>query len=154
MQPFSEPEPKPIFWKSIALSPPLDAGTALIKFNADLTLSFNSQLPDERGLYLWDHLKKPHLSLLLDPSIFYLEMAAGPLSFFSCVDELDVKWLKQKNIENTVFIPHAIERELCHPPEAPRPYDVVFIGSIYDPVVARQTLKRNFSPELNTKSPK
>lgn len=116
-------------------------------FDADLTLSFNSQDSDQKGKYLWDYLKTPHLSMLLDPSLFYQQYVDLDYCLISCVDKFDVEWFKKRNT-SSYFIPHAIEKSLKFSPNTPREADIVFIGSVYDPEAALETLRKNFSPEL------
>lgn len=120
----------------------------LINFKPDLTLSFNSTLPDSKKRYFWEYMRVPHLFILVDPSVYYWEVTKSTYSLFSCVDEFDVEWLRKKKVARSFFLPHAIERELSHPPETERPYDVVFIGSCYDAEMIEETAQRLFTPPL------
>lgn len=119
-----------------------------LDFRPALTLSFNSFTADSNGRYFWEYMRIPHLAMLVDPPVYYREMTRSPYAYISCVDELDVAWLRQRDVEKSFFLPHAIERELHHPPEAERPYDVVLIGSCYDPDAAHKSARAALSPEL------
>ncbi|MCB1135987.1 MAG: glycosyltransferase family 1 protein, partial [Chlamydiia bacterium] len=72
------------------------------------------------------------LSILVDPVAYSLELTGAAYCAVSCVDRLDCAFLKQAGFSPVCFLSHAIERSLSHPPEAPRPYDIVFLGSCYD----------------------
>src|ERR1700722_4046614 len=46
--------------------------TALAANPRDFTLTFNSIPPSDEGIFLWDMLKIPHLSILVDsPAMFF-----------------------------------------------------------------------------------
>jgi spore maturation protein CgeB len=121
---------------------------SILVYEPDLTLSFNTILPDKKGCYLWEYTHTPHLSIFVDPSIYYLPLAQSRHHISSCVDELDVLWLQSKGIENSFFLPHAIERDLHHPPESERPYDIVLLGSSYDEQTTRDQAQKVLSPPL------
>lgn len=59
------------------------------KFNPDFTCSFNSFEPMDEKRYLWDFLKIPHLSFLVDPSFYSTKLINSPYSIISCVDRSD-----------------------------------------------------------------
>jgi len=108
----------------------------------DFTASFNSILPLPNNLYLWDMLKIPHLSIVLDPSLYSVHLINSPYSIISCVDQFDCYGLSTQHFDRVFLMPHAIERELCETPEGERPYDVVFMGSCYDYETLRQSWQR------------
>jgi glycosyltransferase involved in cell wall biosynthesis len=104
-------------WKSLRGTPP------------DFLASFNRFSNFADGKYIWEMSQIPAVSFLVDP-VFYDQATLSPLSIATCVDRWEVA---QYGKENLFFMPHAVERELSFDPMQPRPYDVVLIGSCYDP---------------------
>lgn len=115
------------------------------EFQPDFTLSFNSSLPLLDNIYLWDRLKIPHLSILLDPSLYSVNLINSPYSIISCVDHFDCYGLSTQNFDRVFFMPHAIERDLFEKETLNKEYDIVFIGSYYD----YKTLRKNWENELS-----
>ena len=117
----------------------------------DLTCSFHPLPKQYDGKYFWDHLKIPHWSILVDPAFYDLELIESPLSIISCVDRSDCELLRSYNFKNTFFFPHAIERESILDLEnsEERPYDVVLLGTCYDPDHLREYWKNTFSSEVS-----
>lgn len=105
---------------------------SLQKFNPDFTCSFNSILPMSNHQYFWDVIKIPHLSILVDPSLYSVALTNSPYSIISCVDRFDCEALHSSNFNNVFFWPHAVEKDLTIPEEQDRPLDVVFLGSCHD----------------------
>jgi spore maturation protein CgeB len=114
----------------------------------DLVCSFNRTFPDEKGQFFWDRYQVPGLSFLVDPVIYDLNLLASPYSLISCVDQKDCELVQSRAFDRVFFWPHAVERELAPLPEDPRPYDVVFLGSSYDPEGLRQAWKRRYSAPM------
>jgi spore maturation protein CgeB len=105
---------------------------AFLDFKPRFSLSFNTSVKDAKGKFMWDYLKVPHLSILVDPPVYNLDLIESPYSLISCVDKGDVAFLKSRGFEKVFFLPHAVEKDLFLSPEVERPYDVVFLGSCYD----------------------
>jgi len=118
---------------------------AIKKYNPDFTISFNSFLPFPDNTYLWDLLKIPHLSILLDPSLYSVGLIDSSYSIVSCVDQFDCYGLSTQNFDRVFFMPHAIEKELCEEVDQEKEYDVVFLGSCYDYPTMRMSWKNEFS---------
>lgn len=113
----------------------LDAETiaAMHRFAPDFTCSFNSfEKTSADGRYLWDFLKIPHVSFLVDPSFYSTTLTGSPFSIISCVDRNDCEVIRASGFENVFFWPHAVERELAPDAKVERIYDVVLMGSCYD----------------------
>lgn len=111
-----------------------------------MTASFNSILPLPDDRYLWDLLEIPHLSMLLDPSLYSVALINSPYSIISCVDRFDCYGLATQNFDRVFFMPHAVERELFErPPEKNKIYDVVFLGSCYN----YESLRKAWEKELS-----
>lgn len=111
----------------------------IMQFQPELTMSFNIHEPDAEGVYMWDFLKIPHLTMLVDPPIYTMNLTKGPYTILSCVDKKDVEYLRKNGFERAFFLPHAIEPEIRTSPSNEREYDIVFIGSCYDYERARKT---------------
>lgn len=96
----------------------------------DLTCSFS----DIRlGMTpLGDLLQLPHLSLLLDPAIYFLHHCKSPFSWISCVDEEDVAFLHALHFPKAFFLPHCADIKDFTPVEKERIYEGVFFGSCTD----------------------
>ncbi len=104
----------------------------IIEYAPDCTASFNSFTPFPDNTYLWDYTEIPHLSILLDPSLYSVYLIESPYSMISCVDQSDCYGLSTQGFDRILFMPHAIERDLLDEPPQEKQYDVVFIGSCYD----------------------
>jgi len=105
---------------------------SLHEFAPDFTCSFNSMNPLRGGKFLWDFLKIPHLSFLVDPSFYATDLIESPYSIISCVDRSDCSAIRTSGFENVLFFPHAVERDLAPEKGVERDLDVVFLGSCYD----------------------
>ncbi|MBA3604009.1 MAG: glycosyltransferase family 1 protein [Parachlamydiaceae bacterium] len=130
---------------------PLNAEVLLSisRFNPNLTCSFNTLQPISPDTFLWDYLEIPHLSILVDPAIYSLNLLKSPYSVISCVDAEDVELIKSQKFENCFFFPHAIESELIGSGKDQKIYDVVFIGSCYDYESLRNHWKSLYSAEID-----
>lgn len=120
------------------------------KWNPDLTFTFNQPGPDEQGLYFWDRLQIPNWTFLVDPAVFNRHLIKSRYSIVSCVDQNDCMLFHSLKFERLFFCPHAVEKELAAPENSDRIYDVVFIGTSYDPEGLRQYLKEEL-PEIDFK---
>lgn len=93
----------------------------------DLTCSFSDI--HLAGAPIGDLWRIPHLSLLIDPAIYFLHQLQGKYSWVSCVDQGDVDFVRKLNFERIFYLPHGGDRKLLTSPENERPYEVVFFGS-------------------------
>ena len=100
-------------------------------FNPDITCSFHNFIQDKKQKFLWDYLKIPHVSFLVDPAPYSLHLTKSPYSILSCVDRFECASLKDIPFDKVFFWPHAVEEDL-ETGKGDRPYDVVFFGSCYD----------------------
>lgn len=128
----------------------IEASTALEiqRFRPDLTCSFNSLDPLPDGKFMWDFLKIPHLSILVDPAIYSVNLTNSPLSILSTVDRSDCDAIKSYKFENIFFWPHAVEKEI-EEGHGDRPYDIVFLGSCYDYENLRNYWRSKNNPQYN-----
>lgn len=104
---------------------------AIHAFKPDMTASFNSFLPISNKRYLWDMLQTPHLSMLVDPAIYSVNLIESPFSMISCVDKFDCDGLRSQGFKRLFFFPHGIEADVGDLVKE-KQYDVVFLGSCYD----------------------
>lgn len=118
------------------------------QFDPDLTCSFNSFEPIEQSRYIWDLLKIPHLSILVDPSFYSTKLVNSPYSILSCVDRSDCEVVQSTGFNRVFFWPHAVERELHADPGAVRSYDVVLLGTCYDYENLRRSWRLKFPEAL------
>lgn len=120
----------------------------IVRINPDLTATFH-QLPEQSNKgYFWDKIKIPHLTMLLDPVFYDIELIKSPYSFISCVDINDCEFLRSLHFERTFFFPHAVEKELIQDYGHDRPIDVIMLGTCYDPDHLYDYWKKNYSSEI------
>lgn len=120
-------------------------GKALLAFKPELTAAFNALLMGDRPLC--DIVKLPHWAITLDPLIYELQRVSHPAYIVSAVDRFECEFGKANLLSNVFFFPHAVESDLAAAEDQPRPYDVVMIGSCYDPY----NLKIHWQRELDKK---
>jgi glycosyltransferase involved in cell wall biosynthesis len=123
---------------------------AIQAFKPSLTCSFNSLLPISERRYLWDFLEIPHISFLVDPALYSVDLTRSPYSILTCVDRSDLEAIQSYQFENIFFWPHAIERDLLADFDNERTYEVVFFGSCYDYESLRVSWRQQ-NPELLNK---
>lgn len=122
--------------------------TEIHQFAPDITCSFNTLLPTQDQKFLWDYLKIPHVSFVVDPILYSLDLVKSPYSIVASVDALDCEQLRQYQFQNVFFCPHGIERELAPAPNQKKIYDVVFLGSCYDFESLHSSLQKQYSKEI------
>ena len=118
------------------------------KEKPDLTASFNQPAPLDDKSYFFENLQIPHLTLLLDPAIYEINLATSPYAIVSCVDQADCQFFQSTVFENVFFLPHAVEKELSFDVKTTRKYDVVFSGTCYDPDNLRAWWLAHHPPEV------
>jgi len=118
-------------------------------FKPVLTCSFNTILPFSDNHYLWDELKIPHWSILVDPVIYNMGLSQSPYAIVSCVDKGDCQHLSASTNSRVFFFPHAVENSLNGIGDQQKQYDVVFFGTCYDYEGLRESWQERHSPEIN-----
>jgi spore maturation protein CgeB len=98
----------------------------------DCTLSFNGVLPDEEDRFLCDMLKIPHICCLVDSPTQFIPLIKSPYNIITCADRSGCEFFMRLHHDKTLFMPHAVEKNLTYRPDAERPYDVVLLGSCID----------------------
>lgn len=127
----------------------ISAVQQIVKENPQLTCSFNTLLPMENGQFLADYLEIPHLSFLVDPPVYVMNLVKSPKAILSCVDHFDCDFLRTSGFQNLFFFPHAVDADLETDPKQPRPLEVVFAGSCYDYENLRQAWQSVYPAEVS-----
>lgn len=100
---------------------------AINRDRPDFTCSFSDI--HLSGKPIGDFWQIPHLSILIDPAIYFLHQLKGEYAWVSCVDAGDAEWVRSLSFERVFYLPHGADREILAPVDKERPYDVVFFGS-------------------------
>ncbi|MGZ6298500.1 MAG: glycosyltransferase family protein [Parachlamydiaceae bacterium] len=122
--------------------------TQLFNDPPDCTLSFNGVLPDEENRFLCDLIKIPHICCLVDSPLQFLPLVKSPYNIITCVDRSYCEFFKKMHHNNTLFLPHAVEKSLTYYPNSPRTYDVLMPGSCIDYEAIANTWKSKYPKEL------
>lgn len=109
----------------------------------DLICSFNRAVYENSGEFFWDRYKVPFLSILVDPALYDINLINSAYSIISCVDRLDCAYIRDRGFNRVFFWPHAVEAELS-PGNKERLYDVVALGSSYDPDGLRHSWQQKY----------
>jgi hypothetical protein len=104
----------------------------------DLTCSFSDV--HLSGTSIGDLWRIPHLSLLIDPAIYFLHHFRGEYSWVSCADRGDVEFVKKLDFERVFYLPHGGDRTLLTSPESERSFEVVFFGSCIEQTAKDETV--------------
>lgn len=114
----------------------------------DFTCSFNRVQFLMNGGNLGYNIQAPHLSMIVDPLIYEIPITESPYAAMTCVDYTEYQMMLSKGYDKILFWPHAIERELALKDYEDRPYDVVMIGSCYDPENLKAHWQRKYSDKI------
>lgn len=106
--------------------------SSIVRFAPNLTCSFNSLLPMADNHFVWDFLEIPHLSILVDPALYSINLINSRYSIISSVDRFDCEDIRSNGFQNVFFWPHAVEADVTFNENGDRPLDVIFVGSCYD----------------------
>jgi len=140
-------ETKIIDAKEEALEGPI--GAEIKEFAPEFTCSFHSFEPLPNGKYLWDILEIPHLSMLVDPALYSIQLTNSPYTVLSSVDKSDIEAVHSFGFKKVFFLPHGIEPEITVPEKENRPYEVVFLGSCFDYESLRKYWRVRQTPDIN-----
>lgn len=114
----------------------------------DLVCSFHRTTPLPNGQFWWEASKQPYLTMWVDPAIQFTDIFKSKTGYVSYVDRFDCEFMHENHFDRAFFLPHAVERELCAETDQKRPYDVVFLGTSYDPESLRDHWRKNMEPDL------
>lgn len=84
----------------------------------------------------------PFLNILLDSPTTRTIQGLDKETFIATVDHFDCAYLKKMGFEKAFFLGHGVERELTPVSETEKIYDVVFLGTSYDPEELEETFNK------------
>ncbi len=114
----------------------------------DCTLSFNGLLPDENGYFFADMIQIPHVACLTEPPTRFMELVKSPKTIITSMDSSGVDFFHDLGVSNVFFMPHGVEKNLKHPPEADRPLDLLMLSTCIDYEEIREEWKKNYPAAL------
>lgn len=115
----------------------------------DCTLSFNGLLPDEEDRFFCDLIKMPHVCCLFDSPTLFFPLIKSPYNIITCVDQNATDFFRSLGHKNTLFMPHAVEKNLAYNPDEKRPYDVMLLGSSLDYQAIGESWKKKYPKVLS-----
>lgn len=98
-----------------------------------LCCSFDHLIKYTGSYAFWDRHRIPCWHILLDPPAPGYGHVKSDYSIVSCVDHFGCRDLRAQNCSNVFFWGHGVERELAPAENQDKPYDVVYLGTCYDP---------------------
>ncbi len=122
----------------------------LLRNKPECTLSFNGLLPDEEGRFFCNLIRIPHVACLVDAPQHYLALIRSPYSVITCVDRFYCDFFQGLNFQNSLFMPHGVDKELIIPPTPldERPFEALMLASFIDYEQVRKTWKKTFETAL------
>ncbi len=118
----------------------------LKKDKPDATFGFNIVL-DRTAFF--DATKVPHVTCVTDYATYYFELLKLPETITCFVDEDSCKLFSSFGRKDTIFLPHAIDKELFTKPlTKKRDLEVVLTGSYFDPEVLELVWQEFLPKEL------
>ena len=130
-----------------------DADAALdaaLRDPPDLMIGFNGVPSKDTKLYC-DIIKRPYLTLLVDPFYRFLDLISSPYLIIGCDDFSSTTALKNMNVKNVIFVPHAVEADLVPDTASKKIYDVTMLATFIDHEACRESWKSKY-PELVCKA--
>jgi len=121
---------------------------ALFEDPPECTLSFNGLLPDDQGRFFADMIDIPHVACLVDSPNSFIPLIKSKRTIITCVDKASLEFFKGMGFSKTLFMPHAVERDLVPDPKGHREYDVVMLSSCIDYEGIRSSWKQKYSAPL------
>ncbi|MFT4551403.1 MAG: spore maturation protein CgeB [Chlamydiales bacterium] len=118
------------------------------KEKPDCTCTFNPILPLHDGRLFCDHLKTPHVNLLVDASLETLYLLQSPYSIITCVEMFFSEFLKSGGFENAFFFPHGVEADFQRGEESEKKYDVTMLGTCIDYEEINSKWEEAYSPQV------
>lgn len=127
-----------------------DRISVLCKDPPDLTIAMNGELKVSSEISLCDLIERPHLAILIDPSYRFFSLLQSPYMIIACNDRYSCEVLNQLNFQNTLFIPHAVERDLSAEYDQEPIYDVFMLATFIDFEARRSTWPKLFPETIVT----
>lgn len=100
----------------------------------DCTLTFNAFSPVVNGIHLADEFETPHVAWLFDAAYYFDEPIESSYSYPLFPDASSVTWMKKRGSPHARFMPHGVAPKVSASPSQPRPYPIVFLGSLIDTI--------------------
>ncbi|WP_213152336.1 MULTISPECIES: glycosyltransferase [unclassified Neochlamydia] len=97
----------------------------------DLIVGFNG-VPRHDQIPYSDILKKPYLSLIVDPFYHFLSEISSPYVIIGCDDFSSVTAFKNTNFHQAFFVPHAVESDLTTDSEVEKIFEVSMLATFID----------------------
>ena len=114
-----------------------------LKDPPDLFIGFNG-IPSQEDKYYCDLVKRPYLTLLVDPFFRFLDVTTSPYVIVGCDDFSGVVALRDQDFHRALFVPHAVEVDLAPDPRLERIYDVTMLATFIDYETRRQEWKSRY----------
>ncbi len=111
----------------------------------DCTLCFNGLLPDSQGRFFCDMIKVPHVACLIDSPVNFIPLTGSDFNIITCPDKFSKEFLRGLNFQNTIFLPHGVDKNITAS-SGPRPYDVVMLSPLIDYLSIRESWDERFGP--------
>ena len=113
----------------------------------DFTLAFNGLQPFNDGHFLSEELETPHIAWLVDSAHYFHQLAKCSLNILIAPDRQSQDLLESWGSTNAYFLPHAFDEDLVYTSEN-RPFPLVFLGSLMDPIEIEELWKRHLPPSI------
>lgn len=104
----------------------------LVHFGPDATIAFNGLMPDDKNLFLSDVLQIPHLAYLVDSPHYFFPILQSSLTSIATIDLDFLNIFKTYHFPRSLFLPHAINRDIAPLEKPDWQYDIVMLNSFID----------------------
>jgi|694.fasta_scaffold16531_11 spore maturation protein CgeB len=114
----------------------------------DFTVGFNGAPRNPQEEMFCDNFHIPHLSLLVDPPYRFFYLTKSPYTIIGCDDRFCCKLLEVIDFKRTLFVPHAVEKDLTPEPKEERIFDIVMLATFGDHEERRKLWKTLFPSSI------
>ena len=115
----------------------------IFRASPDYTLAFNGLQPLQGDRFLSDELQIPHAAWLVDSAHYFDQMAKGALNLIISPDQTSADLHKSWGSPHSYFLPHAFDATLVAQPGGERPFPIVFLGTLLDPIDVHEAWKKS-----------
>lgn len=112
----------------------------------DLSVGFNGVPRNKDNQMICDLIRRPYLSLLVDPPYRFLYVTGSPYTMITCDDRFCCTLLNSLEFTRNFFLPHAVEPELSPDSQQEKIFDVVMLATFIDFKHLRESWKTKFHP--------
>jgi spore maturation protein CgeB len=116
----------------------------------DFTICFNGAATLEDDRFLCDYVQVPHVSWLVDPFFRFYNLMNSSQMIIACDDRVSCSTMQGLGFRRSLFLPHAVERDLDYDSSKERIYDVVMLATYIDSEALRKKWKRRFPKKILT----